>query len=130
MKVMIVDDCQTTRKILEFLLRSKGFDVVTAENGLDAIEKLATNKVNIILSDLNMPYMDGIEFVKTVKSDVNLSHIPILMVTTEADPEEKERAFSAGANGYLVKPVNADSISQNIKRIMKEIFEGQGGKDV
>lgn len=130
MKVMIVDDCQTTRKILEFHLRSKGFDVVTAENGLDAIEKLATNKVNIILSDLNMPYMDGIEFVKTVKSDVNLSHIPILMVTTEADPEEKEKAFSAGANGYLVKPVTADSISQNIKRIMKEIFAGQGGKDV
>ncbi|MGB9715092.1 MAG: response regulator [Thermodesulfovibrionales bacterium] len=130
MKVMIVDDCQTTRKILEFYLRLKGFDVVTAENGLDAIEKLATNKVNIILSDLNMPYMDGIEFVKTIKSDINLSHIPVLMVTTEADPEEKEKAFSAGADGYLVKPVTADIISQNIKRIMKEIFAGQGGRDV
>ncbi len=130
MKGMIVDDCQTTRKILEFHLRIKGFDVVTAENGLDAIEKLATNTVNLILSDLNMPYMDGIEFVKTIKSDVNLSHIPVLMVTTEADPEEKERALSAGANGYMVKPVTADDISQNIKRIMKGIFSGQGGRDV
>lgn len=130
MKIMIVDDCQTTRKILEFHLRSKGFDVVTAENGLDAIEKLATNTVNLILSDLNMPYMDGIEFVKTIKSDFNLSHLPILMVTTEADLEEKERALNAGANGYMVKPVTAEDIYQNIKRIMKGIFSGQGGKDV
>ncbi|MGQ9569275.1 MAG: response regulator [Thermodesulfovibrionales bacterium] len=130
MKIMIVDDCQTTRKILEFHLISKGFDVVTAENGLDAIEKLATNTVNLILSDLNMPYMDGIEFVKTIKSDLNLSHLPILMVTTEADPDEKERALNAGANGYMVKPVTAEDIYQNIKRIMKGIFSGQGGKDV
>jgi two-component system chemotaxis response regulator CheY len=130
MKVMIVDDCQTTRKILEFHLKSKGFDVVTAENGLDAIEKLATETINLILTDLNMPYMDGIEFVKTIKSDINLSQIPILMVTTESDPEEKERALSAGANGYMVKPVTADDISKNIKRIMKEIFSSKGGKDV
>ncbi|NWF52358.1 MAG: response regulator [Nitrospirae bacterium] len=130
MKVMVVDDCQTTRKILEFHLKSKGFDVVNAENGLDAIEKLSTETINLILTDLNMPYMDGLELVKTVKSDINLSQIPILMVTTEADPEEKEKALSAGADGYMIKPVTADDIYKNIKRIMKEIFSGQGGKDV
>jgi len=127
MKIMVVDDCQTTQKLLGLYLKTSGFDIVIAENGLDAIEKLATGDVNFILSDLNMPYMDGIELVKTLKSDPNWLHIPILMVTTEADPEEKERALKAGANGYVVKPVTADVISQHIKSIMKEIFSGQGG---
>ncbi len=124
MKILVVDDCQTTRKILSMYLKSKGFEVVSAENGLDAIEKLASHNVNLIMSDLNMPYMDGIELLKTLKSDPNLSHIPILMVTTEADPEEKQKAMEAGANAYLVKPVTADMVSNNIKSIIKEMFKG------
>ncbi len=124
MKILVVDDCQTTRKILSMYLKSKGFEVVSAENGLDAIEKLASHNVNLIMSDLNMPYMDGIELLRTLKSDPNLSHIPILMVTTEADPEEKQKAMEAGANAYLVKPVTADMVSNNIKSIIKEMFKG------
>lgn len=123
MKILVVDDCQTTRKILSMYLRSKGFEVVLAVNGLDAIEKLATHNVNLIISDLNMPYMDGIELLKTLKSDPNLSHIPILMVTTEADPEERQKAMEAGANAYLVKPVTAETVSNNIKNIIKEMFK-------
>jgi two-component system chemotaxis response regulator CheY len=129
MKIMVVDDCQTTRKLLVLYLKSKGFDTVVAENGLDAIEQLAAGDINLILSDLNMPYMDGIELIKAIRSDPNWSYIPILMVTTEADSEERERAFKAGANGYIVKPVTADILSQNIKSIMKEIFSGQGGNN-
>ncbi|MDZ4163845.1 MAG: response regulator [Smithellaceae bacterium] len=129
MRILVVDDCQTTRKILGLYLRSKGFEVISAENGLEAIEKLATQEVNLIMSDLNMPYMDGIELVKTLKNDPNWSHIPILIVTTEADPVEREKAFTAGASGYLVKPVTAEAISFNIKEIIKDIFKKRGSHD-
>lgn len=119
---MIVDDCPTTRKLLGLYLRAKGYEAVFAENGLDAIEKIGRNNINLIITDLNMPYMDGIELVKNLKADDDLKKIPILMVTTESDEEEKKKAFEAGVSGYLTKPVTAEMVSQNIKRILKEFF--------
>lgn len=126
MKIMIVDDCQTTRKLLGHYLKSRGYAVVFAENGLDALEKLGTDNVNLIMTDLNMPYMDGMELIKTLRADPRFSEIPILMVTTENDESEREKAFNYGANGYVVKPVTGEAIAQNIKAILKEIF-AQGG---
>jgi CheY-like chemotaxis protein len=126
MKILVVDDCQTTRKLLTLYLKSKGYAVITAENGLDALEKLGTDTVNLVLTDLNMPYMDGLELIRTVKADENLSHIPIIMVTTEDDPEERAKAMAAGAAAYMVKPVTADKVSENILLILKQIF-GKGG---
>ncbi len=122
MKIMIVDDCQTTRKLLGHYLKSRGYSVVFAKNGLDALEKLGTDTVNLIMTDLNMPYMDGIELIKTLRSDPNWPDIPVLIVTTENDEEEREKAFKIGANGYIVKPVTGDVIVQNIKAILKNIF--------
>jgi len=126
MKVMIVDDCQTTRKLLGHYLKSRGYAVVFAENGLDALEKLGAEKVNLIMTDLNMPYMDGMELIKTLKADPNLSDIPVLMVTTENDVTEKERAFHFGADGYVVKPVTGEAIAENIKNILRELFSKGG----
>lgn len=129
MKIMIVDDCHTTRKLLGHYLKSRGYSVVFAENGLDAIEKLGTDTVNLVMTDLNMPYMDGMELLKTLRADPQLSDIPILMVTTENDESEREKAYSNGANGYLVKPVTGDAIAQNIKDIIKQIFAKGGIKN-
>ncbi|RJQ45439.1 MAG: response regulator [Nitrospiraceae bacterium] len=126
MIIMIVDDCQTTRKLLGHYLKSRGYNVVFAENGLDALEKLVSEKVNLIMTDLNMPYMDGMELIKALKTDPSLSAIPILMVTTENDASEKEKAMHFGADGYLVKPVTGDAIAENIKSILKHMFV-QGG---
>jgi two-component system chemotaxis response regulator CheY len=126
MKILIVDDDATTRKLLGMFLKAKGYAVAYAENGLDGLEKIGTEEPNLIISDLNMPYMDGIEFVKTVRADPARAEIPILMVTTEADPEERERAVTAGVNGYLVKPVTAEIVTQNIRHILKNMFS-QGG---
>ncbi|MFN3479061.1 MAG: response regulator [Thermodesulfovibrionales bacterium] len=123
-KIMIVDDCPTTRKLLGLYLRGRGYDLIFAENGLDALEKLASERISLILSDLNMPYMDGIELLRSIRSNPTLSHIPFLMVTTEADEDERKRAIDSGANGYLVKPVTAELIVQNIKNILKDIFRG------
>jgi len=128
MKIMIVDDCQTTRKLLGHFLKSRGYSVVYAENGLDALEKLGTDNVNLIMTDLNMPYMDGIELIKTLRADPNWADIPILMVTTENDEEERKKAISNGANGYVVKPVTGDAIAQNIKAIIKQMFNKEGGQ--
>jgi len=124
MKIMIVDDCQITRKLLGHYLKSRGYSVIFAENGLDALEKLGTEKVNLIMTDLNMPYMDGIELLKAIKSDPNMSDIPILMVTTENDSADKERALLSGADGYIVKPVTGEAIAENIKIILKQILTG------
>ncbi len=127
MKILIVDDDATTRKLLGLFLKAKGYEVAYAENGLDGIEKIGIENPSLIISDLNMPYMDGIEFVKNVRSDPARAELPILMVTTEADPEERERAVSVGVNGYLVKPVTADVVIQHIRHILKNMF-AQGGE--
>lgn len=124
MKILIVDDDKTTRKLLSLYLKGKGYEIVTAENGLDAMEKLGMDNINLIVSDMNMPYMDGIELTKTLKTDPAWKHIPIIMVTTEADEDEKVKALEAGVDDYLVKPTNADQITDSIKKIIKKIFEG------
>jgi two-component system chemotaxis response regulator CheY len=129
MKILVVDDDRTTRKILGLYLKSKGFDVSYAENGLEAIEKLGTEGVNLVMTDLNMPYMDGLELTRTLRADSATRHIPILMVTTEADDAERKKALEAGADGYLVKPVSAEMVSDNIKNILADIFKKGGSPD-
>ena len=120
MKILIVDDDKTTRKLLSFYLKEGGFNVMTAENGLNAMEKLGTDTFQLVMTDLNMPFMDGIEFIKTMKSNPGTAHIPALMLTAEADGEEKERAFRAGADGYLSKPVTAEEVIAKILRMVED----------
>ncbi len=124
MKILIVDDDKTTRKLLNLFLKAKGYEVVTAENGLDAMEKLGTENINLVVTDMNMPYMDGIELTKNLRADDNWKNIPIVMVTTEADEDEKKKAVEAGVDDYLVKPANAEQITDSIKRILKKLFRG------
>ena len=127
MKILIVDDDRTTRKLLSLYLKGAGFEVVTAENGLNALEKLGSETFQLVLTDLNMPYMDGIEFLKAMKSNPGTSHIPALMLTTETDEEERQRAISAGADGYLSKPVTSEVVAAKIRQMISEIFS-KGGK--
>jgi two-component system chemotaxis response regulator CheY len=127
MKILIVDDDKTTRKLLSLYLKGSGFEVVTAENGLNALEKLGSETVQLVLTDLHKPYMDGIEFLKAMKSNPGTSHIPALMLTTETDEEEKVRAITAGADGYLTKPATAEVVAAKIRQMVGEIFL-KGGK--
>ncbi len=126
MKILVVDDCQTTRKLLSLYLTSSGYQVVTAVNGIDALEKLGKDKINLVVSDMNMPFMNGIELVKNIRSIPELSELPVLMVTTESEEGEKRAAFDAGATGYLVKPVTAEDITKSIKQILRHIFSNGG----
>jgi CheY-like chemotaxis protein len=125
MKILVVDDDKTTRKLLSLYLKAKGYEIVTAENGLDALEKLGVENINLVVSDMNMPYMDGIELTKNIRADENLKNLPVIMVTTEADDEEKKKAHDAGVDDYLVKPANAEQISDSVKKILKKMFRGE-----
>jgi two-component system chemotaxis response regulator CheY len=127
MNIMVVDDCQTTRKLLGHYLKSRGYSVVFAHNGLDAIEKIGTEKINLLVTDLNMPFMDGMKLIQTLRSDPRFSTIPILVITTEDDSYEREKAYHNGANGYLVKPVTGDALTQKIKDIIHETYDKGGG---
>ena len=126
MKILIVDDDRTTRKLLSLFLKGSGFEIATAENGLEAIEKLGAETFHLVLTDLNMPYMDGIEFIRTMKSNPETARIPVLMITTETDEEERRRAAAAGADGYLTKPVTSDVVVGKIRQMMGEIFRKGG----
>ncbi len=117
--ILLVDDCKTTRKILSYLLKGKDFTILQAENGLDALEKLARNDVDLIITDLNMPRMDGIEFVKAVKEDGAYMGIPIIMLTTESSELDKSKAYQLGVSSYLSKPVDKERILNEIEKHCK-----------
>jgi two-component system chemotaxis response regulator CheY len=124
MKILVVDDDKTTRKLLNLFLKAKGYEVVTAENGLDAMEKMGTESINLVVTDMNMPYMDGIELTKNLRNDEDWKNIPIVMVTTESDEDERKNAMDAGVDDYIVKPANAEQITDSVKKILKKFSGG------
>ena len=103
-KILIVDDSVMVRQMVSFTLTEAGFDVVAAENGQDALNKLGGHVVNLIVTDLNMPIMDGITFIANARKLAAAKYIPILMLTTESQPEMKQKGKAAGATGWIVKP--------------------------
>lgn len=117
-KVLAVDDSATMRQMLQICLSSAGFDVVTAEDGIDGIDKLKANDPDVVITDINMPRMDGFEFIEAVRGGQQGSHLPILVITTESAPEKKQRARDAGATGWIVKPFEPESLVQAVNRMM------------
>ena len=117
MKILIVDDSSTMRRIIINTLSRIGYtDVVEGENGKSGLEKLGQGGVEMIITDWNMPEMDGLEFVKTVRG-TNPS-IPILMVTTNAAKEDIVEALQAGVNNYVVKPFTPDTLKEKIESLL------------
>jgi two-component system chemotaxis response regulator CheY len=121
MKILVIDDASTMRKIQKNILNQLGYDdVVEAENGEDAIHQMKAHDFafDLILCDWNMPKMNGIEFVRKIKSVENLKKIPIVMVTTEAEREKVIEAVQAGAKGYVVKPFTPDTLKAKINELL------------
>ena len=119
-KILIVDDAKTIRQQVNFTLTKGGFDVIEAEDGVDGIEKLKANPdVVLIISDLNMPRMNGIEMVKTINEDPDLPHPPILILTTEGAPDFIKEAKNVGAKGWIVKPFKPDSLIEAITKLIE-----------
>ncbi len=112
--ILIVDDDSITRRFLTFLLRSEGFDVIDARDGIEALEKIALQDVDLVITDLNMPRMDGAELIRNIRSDVDAADLPVFMLTTEAEEESREMSLSAGASEYIVKPVSRETLTEKI----------------
>ena len=116
--VLIVDDCKTTRNLVGLYLKSEGFSLVQAEDGLEALEKLARSQVDLIITDINMPRMDGVALTRALKEDDAYRAIPVIMLTTESSDRERANGMAAGAVGYLVKPVAQPRLIQEVRRVL------------
>jgi two-component system, chemotaxis family, chemotaxis protein CheY len=103
-KILAVDDSSSVRKLLKFSLKTKGWEVSLAEDGQEALELLAKDRYDIIITDINMPRMDGFEFLTRVRRDAAYADTPVIILTTEGQDEDKEKAMGMGASDYIVKP--------------------------
>lgn len=118
MTVLTVDDSRTMREMLRLALADAGFKILQAEDGVHGLEVLAQGeRPDVIVTDINMPRMDGFGFIEEVRSDPHYRGVPILVLTTESDAEKKNRARMAGATGWIVKPFNPVKLVDAIRRV-------------
>ncbi len=117
---LVVEDSPMMRQLLVFALsRVKNLRVVEADDGVDGLRKLAGQKFDLILTDINMPIMDGLKLVKRVRSDAMHKDTPIIIITTEGSTEDRQRALQLGANAYITKPIQAPQVIAQVKALLK-----------
>jgi two-component system chemotaxis response regulator CheY len=116
-RVMAVDDSATVRQVLQMTLQGAGYEVIEAVDGRDAVEKLAKDRVDMMVTDLNMPNMDGIELIRHVRQAPGCRFMPIIMLTTESQPEKKQEGKAAGASGWIVKPFKPEQLLAVVRMI-------------
>lgn len=117
--VMTVDDSASIRQMVSFVLKGAGYDVVQAVDGLDALSKLKGQELHLILSDINMPKMDGLEFTRRLRAMPEYRFVPVVLLTTESHPEKKQEGKAAGATGWIVKPFSPDQLLAVAKKVMR-----------
>lgn len=116
---LVVEDSPTMRQLITFALkRIPGSKVVEANDGIDALKKLSQNKVDLILTDINMPIMDGLKLVSMVRNDPAFKNIPIIIITTEGAEEDRKRGLALGANAYIAKPIQTQDLLNVVNQIM------------
>ena len=116
--IMIVDDSASIRMVVGIALRGAGYEVIEAQDGKDAIGKLTGQKVHLIISDVNMPVMDGITFVRNVKQMASYRFTPIIMLTTESDESKKREGQAAGAKAWVVKPFQPAQMLAAVSKLL------------
>jgi two-component system chemotaxis response regulator CheY len=122
-RALIVDDSSVMRKIVERSLRQAGLESLTvfeAASGVEGLEVLRSKQVDIILSDINMPMMDGLEFVRQLRAQKVAEGVPVVMITTESSEEHVKQAIEAGAMGYIRKPFTADQVKRRVLTLLAE----------
>lgn len=119
---LVVDDFSTMRRIVRNLLKELGYNKIEeAEDGVDALEKIRAGQIDFVVADWNMPNMDGLELLKTIRADDALKHIPVMMVTAEAKKENIIAAAQSGASGYVVKPFTAAILEEKLNKIFEKL---------
>jgi two-component system, chemotaxis family, chemotaxis protein CheY len=117
-KIMTVDDSASVRQMVGFTLKNAGYDVVEAEDGKDALAKLTGAGVKMVVTDLNMPNMNGLELIKALRADGAYKFIPIVFLTTESQDAKKLEAKAAGATGWIVKPFKPEQLLAVVKKVL------------
>ena len=122
MKILVVDDFSTMRRIIKNLLKDLGFtNIQEADDGNTALPMLQQGDFDFVVTDWNMPGMQGIDLLRAIRADVNLKHIPVLMVTAEAKKEQIVAAAQAGVNGYVIKPFTAATLKEKLAKIFERL---------
>jgi two-component system chemotaxis response regulator CheY len=122
MKILVVDDFSTMRRIIKNLLKDLGFaNIQEADDGNTALPMLQQGDFDFVVTDWNMPGMEGIDLLRAIRADANLKHIPVLMVTAEAKKEQIVAAAQAGVNGYVIKPFTAATLKEKLAKIFQRL---------
>ena len=116
--VLVVDDSRIALDVCDFALSSAGYSVRTAQGGLEALEILNRQPVDLAMVDINMPGMDGYTLIRKIRSDRTTGEIPVVIITTEAEARDKQKGFEAGANAYLVKPVSPEEMVLQVRLLI------------
>ena len=115
---LIADDSSTIRKFVAFALKSMGIEVVMASDGMEALEKLTTEKFDLVITDLNMPHLDGYELISSIREINQYKDTPIIILSSESDEDDKQRGFSAGADLYMEKPFDAKKLQYEVSKFL------------
>ncbi len=118
-RIMTVDDSVSMRMMIRISLEQAGFDVIEAEDGVDALEKLSDSRCHLVIADLNMPNMNGIELIRKLREHPDYRFTPILMLTTESSGSMKKEGRNAGATGWIVKPFKSESLIGVIRKVLQ-----------
>ncbi|MBU0500334.1 MAG: response regulator [Gammaproteobacteria bacterium] len=118
-KILTVDDSRSIRQMVSLTLRTAGYDVVEAADGVEALEYASRNSVDLAIIDVNMPRLDGIALTRKLRELANWRFTPILILTTESSQERKQEGRAAGATGWIVKPFDPDSLLATIRKVMR-----------
>jgi two-component system chemotaxis response regulator CheY len=117
--IMTVDDSASLRQMVQFVLRDGGYEVIEAVDGVDALAKLKGRELDLILSDINMPNMTGLELTRRLRAMPEYKFVPIVLLTTESHAEKKQEGKAAGATGWIVKPFTPDQLLAVVKKVMR-----------
>lgn len=118
-RILAVDDSSSVREMISFTLKKAGYDVVQANDGQDGLQRSASARFDLVITDLNMPRMDGIQMITAMRRQPGYGFIPILMLTTESQPEKKAAGRMAGATGWIVKPFNPDQLVSVVQKLVR-----------
>lgn len=116
--ILTADDSPSMREMVRFTLKSAGYNVVESVDGKDALSKLATAQPQMIITDLNMPNMDGIELIRSIRAMPQFKYLPIVLLTTESHDDKKQSGRAAGASGWIVKPFRSEQLLAVVKRFL------------
>jgi two-component system, chemotaxis family, chemotaxis protein CheY len=117
-RIMTVDDSASVRQMVSFTLRDAGFEVVEAIDGKDALSKLRTASVHMVITDLNMPNLDGIGLIRSIRADMTHKFTPVIMLTTESQDSKKQEGKSAGATGWIIKPFKPEQLLAVVRKVL------------